>query len=267
MKFSPETLLRIYLDGSFTEEAQAEFDALMRKDPAFAERVTQSIAERLGPVPDASVDAIASRLDAKVQDLWVRHKPSPFLRNLKLALKGLAALSLAVAGYWGFHAWTSRMPAPAASMGVVAPATALSAPAGTASKASLKHKVEAPAQPVAEEGTTEEGTQAETVPEDGAPSTHGLPAASAKSAPSSSKGESLRVAIRSDKDAQALITIYDANGNLVRDLFRGNVQAGDRYVDWDGKNDLGIPVPPGSYNVVLDLNGKKQSGLLKILPK
>jgi hypothetical protein len=267
MKFSPETLLKIYLDGSFTEEAQAEFDALMRKDPTFAERVTQAVGERLGPVPDASVDAIASRLDAKVQDLWVRHKPSPALRSLKLTLKGLAALSLAVAGFWGFHQWNTRMPAPAASMGGAVPETALTAPEGPSPKTSPKHKVKAPARPVVEEEEVSDGTQERTVQEENVSPTHELPVASAKSGPSSAKGDTLRVAIRSDKDAQALIDIYDANGNLVRHLFRGQVQAGNRYVDWDAKNDLGALVPPGSYNVVLDLNGKKQSGVLKILPK
>jgi hypothetical protein len=267
MKFSPETLLQIYLDGSFTEEAQAEFDALMRKDPAFSQRVTQAISDRLGPVPDASVDAIASRLDAKAQDLWVRHKPSPALRNLKLALKGLAALSLAAGGYWGFHQWTSRMSVPTAPAGVPAPETTRSAVENVHSKSSMKHSGEAKAQPPVEEEAVVEDTRTGTAHGDNAPRVDGLPVVPAKSGPNSAKGDSFRVAIRSDKDTQALINIYDANGNLVRRLFQGNVQAGDRYVDWDGKNDLGVPVSPGAYNVVLDLNGKKQSGVLKILPK
>jgi flagellar hook assembly protein FlgD len=88
-----------------------------------------------------------------------------------------------------------------------------------------------------------------------------------KSAMTSAQGDALRVAIHSDKDSQATITVFDSNGILVRHLFQDPVQAGDRYVDWDGKNDLGIAVIPGAYNVVLDLNGKKMSGVLKILPK
>ena len=66
MKFSPDSLLQIYLDGSFTEEAQTEFDRLIRKDPVFAERVTQAVAERVGPLPEAALSAIESKLDTRM---------------------------------------------------------------------------------------------------------------------------------------------------------------------------------------------------------
>ncbi len=106
MKFTPETLLQIYLDGSFTEEAQAEFDALMRQDPAFCERVTQAVAERVGPVSDAKIDETASRLDGKMDAVWSRYKPSPALRALRLS--GKIAFLFASAGvlYFGArHLW------------------------------------------------------------------------------------------------------------------------------------------------------------------
>ncbi len=106
MKFTPETLLKIYLDGSFTEEAQAGSDALMRKDPAFSERVTQAVAERLGPLSDAKIDETASRLDGKIDGIWNHYKPSPVLRSLKLS--GKIALMCVSAGalYFGArHLW------------------------------------------------------------------------------------------------------------------------------------------------------------------
>jgi hypothetical protein len=103
MKFTPETLLQIYLDGSFTEEAQAEFDALMRKDPLFTEQVTQAVAQRLGPLPEAQIDETAGRLDGKMDALWSQYKPSPLLRSLKFT--GIIALGLASVGvlYFGVH--------------------------------------------------------------------------------------------------------------------------------------------------------------------
>ena len=282
MKFSPETLLQIYLDGSFTEEAQAEFDALMRKDPSFAERVTRAVSERLGPVPDASVEAIASRLDTKVSDLWVKHKPSPWTRSLRLGLKALTALSLGVVGIWGFHHWISMTPAPDGQDQTRT--TALTDKAvrerglSTGKVGAKRHSA---VKPSAQEEVVEEqaGTQAageeERVQAVSAPKsqTQGDQAPAVKAVPktkgsmTSAQGDALRVAVHSDKTRLATITVYDGNGNLVRHLFQGTVQAGDRYVDWDGKNDLGGAVTPGSYNVVLDLDGKKMSGVLKILPK
>ena len=107
MKFTPDTLLQIYLDGSFTEEAQAEFDKLVRKDPVFAERVTQAVAERVGPLPEAPLSAIESNLDAKMTGVWNKYKPSPLRQTLSL-VGGAAVLALGLTGlYFGAsHLWT-----------------------------------------------------------------------------------------------------------------------------------------------------------------
>ena len=103
MKFTPETLLQIYLDGSFTEEAQAEFDALIHKDPVFAEQVTQAVAQRLGPLPESQIDEMAGRLDGKIDALWSQYKPSPLLRSLKLTGKIAFVLTSAGVLYFGVH--------------------------------------------------------------------------------------------------------------------------------------------------------------------
>ncbi|HVZ80441.1 MAG TPA: FlgD immunoglobulin-like domain containing protein [bacterium] len=287
MKFSPETLLRIYLDGSFTEEAQAEFDALMRRDPAFAEQVTQAVAERLGPVPEASVEAIASRLDAQVMDLWARHKPSPWLKNLQLGGKALVALGVVALGYWGFRHWTSMTTIQAGTAAAPVPGTFLSGQAEGAKKNPAKElpdhstvrqvrSVARPPEPdnaAREEGGTAGIQDRRTLSAKAPANTQErspmpvVPAVSTQSKSASALGDALRVDIHSDRPGPATITIFDAHGNLVRHLFAGPVEAGDRYVDWDGKDDLGVPVLPGSYHVVLGLNGKKMSGVLKILPK
>lgn len=109
MKFTPETLLQIYLDGAFTDEAQAEFDRLMRQDPAFSEQVTRAVAERLGSVPDSVVDGISDRLDGKMRDLWQRHKPSPVRRWAKPLFQGLGAVLLAAGLYTGGRQLVARV--------------------------------------------------------------------------------------------------------------------------------------------------------------
>ena len=129
MKFTPESLIEIYMNGSFTEEAQAEFDALMRADASFAERVTQSVAERLGPVPDGVVDPISGRLDSKMDGLWSAHKPSPWGGLLKISVK--AALLLAAAG--GIvgayeHFWAPQEPSSKLEQGISSGVGILSPP-------------------------------------------------------------------------------------------------------------------------------------------
>jgi hypothetical protein len=257
----------------------------MRKDPSFAEKVTQAIAERLGPVPDASVNAIASRLDAKVQDLWVKHQPSPWLHHLNLGLKGLGVLGLAAAGFWGFHHWAiMNHPAPTASeQGQVATthSTSQVVEVPKPSSAKIGKKSHSRVEPAArvETGSAQEDPQAGKAPQETLEATSSKPRLQGDNAPeavlspqtkgnmTSARGDALRVAVHSDKLGFAIITVYDGNGNLVRHLFQGPVEAGDRYVDWDGKDDQGTAVASGSYNVVLDLNGKKMSGVLKILPR
>lgn len=102
MKFTPDNLLQIYLDGSFTEEAQAAFDELMKKDPKFSEKVTQSVAERLGTAPGMRIDDIASHLDSKIDAIWEQYKPSPwmsFFRSFRPLLIIAAVVGLLYVGF------------------------------------------------------------------------------------------------------------------------------------------------------------------------
>lgn len=43
------------------------------------------------------------------------------------------------------------------------------------------------------------------------------------------------------------IGIYDVGGRRVRALVDGVQAPGERWVSWDGTNDLGRAVPPGMY--------------------
>jgi hypothetical protein len=323
MIFTPETLIQIYLDGSFTEEAQAEFNALMRRDPVFTEKVTQALAERLGPVSDATVDNLSSRLDGKIGDLWNRHKPSPLGPALKLGLKialGLAMVGgLFFAGRFGlakFHlgvssalngvppqnvpgmpqageqvqntklnqangesgAGVSTLPASVLSSGQVQssmPSQSQEGGSQTLSPANADHAVSSPG-PSKTEGSTAfssaTGSGQNSLGPTRAPAVLTLPAQpipgarNASSAGTTMEGNSLRVVIDTDGAQKVSVTVYDANGLLVRHLFNGVLEAGEHNVDWDGKDDSGNVVLPGDYTVILDRGGQKMSGLLKVLP-
>ncbi len=308
MKFTPETLLQIYLDGSFTEEAQAEFDALMRKDPAFTEKAAQALAERLGPVPDATVDAISSSLDGKIGEVWNRHKPAPWGQSLPWALR--AALVLSAAALIFFGGWlllirlhpfeasgtstilkgmASTMK-PAAGQGVQAggmnPSEGKKPVAAAAwEKTSLPEQAQAlgkgletsleknpaqttpPLSPASPNSTSLSGSSPASFPEV-PPSGPNPSGASLNTAPTgtTAEGNSLRVAIDMDKTQDVTLTVYDANGSLVRRLFSGAMAAGEHDVDWDGKDESGNAVVPGDYTVILDTEGKRMSGTLKVLP-
>ncbi len=87
MNFKPEILLKIFLEGSLTPKAQEEFDRLVRKDPLFAEKVTAALAKQLGPLPDAQVEAISSRLEPKMADIWRIAQPRPWKLYFQLGWK------------------------------------------------------------------------------------------------------------------------------------------------------------------------------------
>jgi hypothetical protein len=333
MKFKPETLLQIYLDGSFTEEAQAEFDALMRQDPAFSQKVTQAVAERLGPLPDAKIDETAAHLDGKMDAIWARYKPSPMLRSLKLT--GKIALGLSAAGglYFGAHCLWPKIQEtiggqPFAMLHLTGSRTGSDQPSGNEPMKALpsteipqEKKALAPLQPSPLSQTPH--SQVEVSPVDGAPnsapegknqpvlsimpsgpqngihpapplapnppvssSANGQNPANPATFPGSNpapqallstvpaiksgsssgtEGDALRVSIEMPKTQNVVVTVYDGNGLLIRHLYQGVLDAGDHYIDWDSKDELGNAVLPGDYIVVLDLGNKKMSGVLKVL--
>lgn len=95
------------MDGSFTDEAQAEFNKLVRKDPVFAEKVSRAMAERIGEAPEGELAQVEGRLDSKMEDVWNRYRPSPFLSAFKRA----AALAFLLFVSWGLY-FLARQSAP-----------------------------------------------------------------------------------------------------------------------------------------------------------
>jgi len=306
MKFTPETLLQIYMDGSFTDEAQAEFDALMRRDPAFAEKVTQALAERLGPVPEGLVDQASARLDAKIDGIWNRHKPAPALRYLKWGVRTALAVGAAAGLFLGGRLLVAKLTS-CPSSGAATPASPLSgipATVGSMPRSLSKPAGDIPLAPVSSSRTSSfETGQARISPQLPENSLEGQKIPNASMGPAGSagngislppvatanqaflhslppsngstaenaravttEGDSLRVAIDLEQPQRVDVTVFDANGLLIRHLYNGVVPLGEHYVDWDGKDELGNAVLPGDYTVILDRGGKKMSGILKVLP-
>ncbi len=314
MKFTLDSLIEIYMNGSFTDEAQAEFDKLMRKDPVFAERVTQAMAERVGAVPD-SLANVSLNLDSKIDGLWQVNKPSTFQRVFKKSAQ--VALVLAATGglYGGYkHFWTDQSLAKG-EMEAISPVSDAS---GTYKKQGVtgdslrdrrtsstnsnsgKKSIEGIA------GKNKNGSQANDSSMSGLPSASGsnlsTPAPlqtpgkqpaqahpalmankgegelgsaglstvkrqpSISSVTSTEEGDALRVSIETEKRQKVVVTVVDSNGLLVRHLYQGQWNAGVHLVDWDGKDEIGNPVLPGNYTVVVNADRKTLSGTVVIQP-
>lgn len=61
------------------------------------------------------------------------------------------------------------------------------------------------------------------------------------------------------------LNIYDIRGRLVRTLVRGNLDAGDHEVDWDGRTTSGAPSPVGVYLYRLTTSTTEQTRKLMLL--
>jgi len=302
MKFTPETLIQIYLDGSFTEEAQSEFDALMRKDPAFAQQVTEAVAERVGPVPESLVEEISGRLDTKIGPLWQAHRPSPMARAVAASLKG-ALLLAAGAGIVGalHHYWpqlhqaftpsaTLRSPMgenPGTGLGSTVHSEKSSQTAnkenGLAGKTGPVPKTLSSRRETGAAGTGVNTTSGPVnmsflskrgsgeVSKAGNPSgTLGtVPAEKAlsnKGTAPTEEGFPLRISVETPKTPNVVVTVLDANGLLIRNLYQGDWEPGVHLLDWDGKDEIGSPVAPGNYTVVVNANGKTMSQVVSVKP-
>ena len=65
----------------------------------------------------------------------------------------------------------------------------------------------------------------------------------------------------------AVLRIYDASGRLARTLDDGARPraAGEHLATWDGRDDLGRPLPAGVYLCRLQAGGRSASGKLILL--
>ncbi len=54
--------------------------------------------------------------------------------------------------------------------------------------------------------------------------------------------------------ANVTVTVKDANGNVVATLPQGNLNSGANTLNWNGRDDNGVPMADGSYKVVIAAN-------------
>ncbi len=277
MKFTPETLLQIYMNGSFTEEAQSAFDDLMRRDTSFAQKVTEALAERLEGAPESTVDQITVRLDGKIGAIWQQNKPSVLSRGLKLAARWVLILS-AVSGIgWGLHhLWPSvsslfhSRPGVSSQSGLdkaseMTGQTDQAVNTDTSNQAAEEQAIlmrKASPQPKSKHPSSAMAAVSHTT----APQAN--PSSSSAVSPDSStaQGNSLRIAIETGKVQKVVVTVLNPDGVLIRYLYQGGWEPGNHNVDWDGKDASGNMVSPGKYTVVVNADGKSMSGVVTIQP-
>jgi hypothetical protein len=299
MKFTQDDLIKIYLDGAFTEEAQAEFDRLMRKDPLFAGKVTTAVAERVGPAPEDLLAKAEARLDEKVSGIWAAHRPSPHRELLKKISTLLAVTVGSGLLYFGYEHLGGRLLSPMEQAPGEISGKAI--PSKTLRLASVERRAVAPSKAshkTSPEGTVARGSGPESLPSVSMPQAGSVPMGrpadrpqspvekgtgstvqghdpavgsadagrSSALAPVSQEGFPLRLEVETDSRQPVAVTVIDPAGLPVRNLYSGTWEAGVHSVDWDGLDDAGRPLAPGTYTVVLDAGGKVQSGTVTIHP-
>lgn len=266
MKYTPETLLQIFIGGSLTPDAQVEFDRLMKDSPEFAEKVTQAMTENMGPVPSAVVDPISDRLDAKFESLWVKNKPSRFARYFRIASKiGLALGVVGLAIYLFSILWPKLLSAfpqidlaGTKSIPISVPKSELAPPAIIAP---ISPKSTTPSLPALVKPAVPAKPKAVTT----APPVPTIPPM-VKPNYNVQTGNSIRLVVDNDKQQDVDITVLSPAGILVRHLYQGSWVAGSHFVDWDGKDDSGASVSAGNYTIVVKTPTKTQSGVVTIQP-
>ncbi|MFZ1730508.1 MAG: DUF3160 domain-containing protein [Bacteroidota bacterium] len=63
----------------------------------------------------------------------------------------------------------------------------------------------------------------------------------------------------------AALGVYDLAGRRVRSLLQHELPTGTYLSRWDGRDDAGLPLPSGSYMLVLDANGQRGSSPVVLL--
>ena len=263
MKYTPEDLLKVYMNGSMTEEAQEAFDGLMSEDPHFSETVTNAMAERIGPVPEESVNQISARLDAKIESIWVKNQPSKMAQLFRLIFKGTLAVVMAgVIIYSASVLWPKLLAlfpqidlSASNSLSTSTPSAKLAPPAIVSPQGGFSDNA-APVKIVAAKVVTVPMVKKAAVPT--------ATPASANPGYGTQVGDSIRLAVDTDKTQTVMVTVLSPAGILMRHLYQGLWVAGNHFVDWNGKDDFGRSVSPGNYTIVVQAGDKKMSGIVTI---
>jgi len=68
------------------------------------------------------------------------------------------------------------------------------------------------------------------------------------------------------RSGHATVSIHDLSGRRVRALFEGDLEAGERWAAWDGRDDAGNRAPPGVYFARVTHPGTRAIGRVILLP-
>ena len=71
-------------------------------------------------------------------------------------------------------------------------------------------------------------------------------------------GEETRVIYTLEEEARVIVLVMDAGGGIVEILDRGQLNEGEYFASWDGKNRSGRAVAPGVYFIKVIIAGTEQ---------
>jgi flagellar hook assembly protein FlgD len=80
------------------------------------------------------------------------------------------------------------------------------------------------------------------------------------------QGRRLGVVLRLREATELSVRVLDGQAQLRRRLFNGTVEAGEHRYEWDGTDDQGRRVEPGSYLVRITGPGVDMSKSLELRP-
>lgn len=238
-----EQLILKYVQGSLSAEEQKLFDQRFEADPGFSEKVLAAMGQRLGAGPEAFLDRMGKAAAPAVDEAWRRRA---------------ATLSRETPEGGFSTAWKSALP-------VLVLLTALMGLVGTAeymiSRAlDRTHNVWkaeptiAPAQDSKDAKISGEETRKVQpfVPKDSGKVKH---ISKVEASPALSlEGHAVRFQ-NLPVSEKLTIGIFDLKGVCVRCLYEGPWVKGQQ-LDWDGQNDVGQNVVPGTYKASVKCSGR-----------
>lgn len=254
-----QSLIDGYLRGTLSISDQGAFDSLFANDPSFSEKVTQALAAQVGEAPSDYVDAVASRLDPRWESL--------FRKSTRVADRGwflesaVLVAALAILAGAGWYVWkTLAAASPEAQQAAAAPRVVLAFKLPSVQAASWKPKrtfADAERDFAAKNGSTVQRPSSSSAEKSFVPSVQ-------RPADASLSGQVLRIRIEVPRALKGRVTLWNADGTLVRKLFEGSMPQGTWALDWDQKNEAGRQVQPGSYSVHVEAGDEVLSGTVVV---
>jgi len=259
-----QNLINGYMQGSLSSTDQAEFDSRFASEPAFSEKVTQSLGAHIGDAPADYVESVASSLDSRMETLFQKGARSAG-RSLFLESSVLvAALAVLVGAGWyvsktlGVSSTQTMASAPKVVLSFTLPST--ESPSWKPKMTFADAERDFTHRSGRNNATEKTVTSAMQSPEASVVST------GARGSNASLAGQILRIRVEVPRDLQGRVTLRNDQGLLVRHLFNGAMPHGTWALDWDQKNDQGLLVKPGSYTVQIEAGGELLTGQVVVTP-